>query len=470
MIPVQCTGCQQKYKAPEAAAGKSIKCKACGVAIAIPKPPEPEPEQIAADILLNDATFMGNPLGAHNESMAFGYMVSDEDAPVQRKKIPVSYSPPTPKIDVATLPPLSADEAPFWRRHLHWLLVLAMVPLCLSLMFDNPSKDLEQRFVETLRQLSPAERITVLAKLQSEPDLDDLINALPERKFKGAWLGRDTGYHWLIALGATVLYFVFFLFLASDGSAKFWHVLLAGLATGTIGVLLLLLVQAIASGTDGRIGGGRGIGALIFFVFKFIAFSYDAASRPENGFLLSFFGYTMGVGLCEELVKLLPLLMFWKIADPDTDSKAWRGLLIWGLASGAGFGICEGIMYSHRYYNGLSDANIYFVRFLSCVALHAVWSGSVGLTMYLQQGKFLEASDWFQWIVLVVSIIAVPMVLHGLYDTCLKKDYNIAAIGVAIASFGWLAFLSSRLYGSDDAEATKAMLKEYKRRRKAMQK
>jgi hypothetical protein len=89
MIPVQCSGCQQKYKAPDAAAGKSIKCKACGVAIAIPKPPEPEPEQLAADLLLSDATFMANPLGVHNESMAFGYKVGDEgpdEKPKSRRK------------------------------------------------------------------------------------------------------------------------------------------------------------------------------------------------------------------------------------------------------------------------------------------------------------------------------------------------------------------------------------------------
>jgi len=32
------------------------------------------------------------------------------------------------------------------------------------------------------------------------------------------------------------------------------------------------------------------------------------------------------------------------------------------------------------------------------------------------------------------------MLLHGFYDTMLKKEMNAAALGVALISFGWLAF------------------------------
>jgi hypothetical protein len=51
---------------------------------------------------------------------------------------------------------------------------------------------------------------------------------------------------------------------------------------------------------------------------------------------------------------------------------ALLSLLLWGMASGIGFGIAEGIMYSGRYYNGVAGADIHYVRFLSCVALHAI--------------------------------------------------------------------------------------------------
>jgi hypothetical protein len=39
---------------------------------------------------------------------------------------------------------------------------------------------------------------------------------------------------------------------------------------------------------------------------------------------------------------------------------------------------------------------------------------------------------------LLVKAQAIPMVLHGLYDTLLKRDYAGYAVGVAVVSFLWL--------------------------------
>jgi RsiW-degrading membrane proteinase PrsW (M82 family) len=469
MIPVVCPGCSQKYKAPEAAAGRSIKCKACGTGIEIPRPPEPEPEQAAADILLGDATFMGNPLGAHNESMAFGYRVNDEEPPPQRKKIPVSYTPPKPMPTQQT--PLTADETPAWRRHLHWVLALAMVPLFISLLAPTKQGDIEERFEQTLRELKPEQAVQVLSKINKETTDTELVQFLPEQKIKGAWLPVGSGMPWLLALGSALLFLTFCVFLGSDGATKGWQVLLVGLFTATAGVLLLLAVQAIAANTRGVFVGGRGIGVAFFWIFKLIGISYDCATDPSLGFIPSFFGYTFGVGLCEELAKLIPLVWYFKATQDDDqkDKHVWRGLLIWGLASGAGFGICEGLMYSHRHYNGFMGAEIYAVRFLSCVALHAIWSGSVGMMMHLRQEKISASEGWPGWIGQIVLTISVPMVMHGLYDVALKEDMVWLALVVAAASFGWLAWLSRGLHKVDDAAATKEMLKEYKRRRKAMQ-
>jgi RsiW-degrading membrane proteinase PrsW (M82 family) len=163
------------------------------------------------------------------------------------------------------------------------------------------------------------------------------------------------------------------------------------------------------------------------------------------------------------LAKAVPLFFH---RDED-NQKNWRGIFIWGLASGAGFGIAEGIMYSKRYYNGISGADIYAVRFVSCVALHAIWTGSVAITLYLKRDMFNRLDTWHEWIAPILFVIGVPMILHGLYDTCLKKDHSGMALLVALASFGYLAFLNSRLRGVDDRDAEKAMLREYKRRRAA---
>src|SRR5262249_20877134 len=157
---------------------------------------------------------------------------------------------------------------------------------------------------------------------------------------------------------------------------------------------------------------------------------------PENGFFLSFIGYTCGVGLCEEVVKALPLFWIYRRGTEQT----WRGAFLWGLASGAGFGIAEAIMYSGRYYNGIHGPEIYLVRFISCVALHALWTGSVGITLNQRQHLIQEDISWYEYIPRVVLIVGVPVILHGLYDTFLKKDINAGALAVAIGSFLWLAF------------------------------
>jgi len=75
---------------------------------------------------------------------------------------------------------------------------------------------------------------------------------------------------------------------------------------------------------------------------------------------------------------------------------------------------------------------------------------------------------WYEFIPPLFFIVGVPMVLHGLYDTLLKKEMNAGALLIAILSFLFLAFQISRLHGVDDEEAQREMMREYKRRRAAM--
>ena len=465
-IPVLCPACGQRHKAPDAAAGRTLKCLACGGPVAVPAP-EIDP---AAVLLEDDAPPPHLPeaipvpaeLPVEDESYALSEPPEPEPPPPP-KRGPVR--PPKPKPDVATLPPLTTDDPPIWRRHLHWLLVFAMIPLAASLLSKPDDEDLFEKIARTLDDAPADARVRFESRVGADDaTLDDLIEALPRQRVKGAWLARGTHAHWGMALAATALFLVFFMFLASDGSARPTHVLAVGLFTATIGVGFLLLVQVIAASTDGRPTVGRGVFIVVFALLRFIAFSYAAALDPENGFWLSFFGFTFGVGLCEELVKTVPLFAF----RDGPAGKTWRGLFVWGLASGAGFGIAEGILYAGDYYNGIAGPGIYVVRFVSCVALHATWSGSVAVMLYRMRDRIEQIEVWHDWIGPVMVVIAVPMVLHGLYDTCLKREMNGAALAVAAASFGWLAFQTGRLYGTDDAAATRAMLAEYKRRRRAM--
>jgi RsiW-degrading membrane proteinase PrsW (M82 family) len=240
--------------------------------------------------------------------------------------------------------------------------------------------------------------------------------------------------HWMYAAIAAAGFLILTLGFFSVERANPLHLLGIGLFTGTVGIVFLLIVQFCSQFRPGRIH-GRGIVALIMLILAFIGWSYRSALDPESNFFLSAFGYTFGVGLCEELTKALPLFIYFQ----RDATMGWRGACLWGLASGVGFGVSEGIMYSGDHYNGISGGDIYIVRFVSCVALHAMWAASVGIAIARNREDYEKVSDQGQFAVFMLRMLAVPMVLHGLYDTLLKKEMNVWALLVAVLSFGWLA-------------------------------
>ncbi|HJZ90623.1 MAG TPA: PrsW family glutamic-type intramembrane protease [Gemmataceae bacterium] len=285
---------------------------------------------------------------------------------------------------------VAVNEPPLWLRHLHWLLVLALVPLAVSLLRKaDAGDDILRRLDESIENASPEEQLKILRTLQAadegKADLDDLIKALPRQQLVGAALPRNTSWHWAFAATAAVLFLGFFALLSTGGVADARHLLGVGLFTGTIGVVFLLIVQALAEWSQGVWPHGRSILVIFLWIAKLIGLSYRAALDPENGFLVSFLGFTAGVGLCEEVCKAVPVL--WHLRRrPD---ESWRGAFLWRLASGAGFGIAEGLIYSANYYNGITGSGHYVVRFVSSVALHAVWTGSVAITAQ-------QRPDWLQ--------------------------------------------------------------------------
>jgi RsiW-degrading membrane proteinase PrsW (M82 family) len=241
--------------------------------------------------------------------------------------------------------------------------------------------------------------------------------------------------HWgfaaLSAAGFLGLTFLFF----DVGRTRVRHLLTSALTTATFGILLLVVFQWMAMFSQGfNLRGGNIIVAL-FYIIKLIGYSYRLALDPDVGFLPSFAGFIFGVGLCEELVKAVPVLF--RVQNDDRGDD-WRTASMWGFASGIGFGVGEGIMYSSDYYNGLASGDIYLVRFISCVALHAIWSAGVGVAVWRHRRQFEHGMGWVEWSLFVLRVIFVSMVLHGLYDTLLKCEYDVWALVVGLASFAWL--------------------------------
>jgi len=317
------------------------------------------------------------------------------------------------------------------RRFLYFALILAMIPLALSLIGDDHS--VEERLARTQESHPDAFN----SALDGTFDPDEFFAKLPDHKLLGAHLSKESWAHWLYAFISAGVFLAVAMFLFEKGTANSKQLLGVGATTATLGIISLLLIQLAASLTNGYLFRGNIAIMIAFYILKFIAFSYQCASDPSNGFILSFFGYTFGVGLCEELVKAAPVLL--RMRSPK--GIDWRGACVWGLASGVGFGVAEGIMYSSDSYNGVHTFGVYLVRFVSCVALHAVWSAAVGITIWHQRKKLAGDLDWKELTLVVLIALAGPMTLHGLYDTMLKRDMAVWALVTALASFGWLAGL-----------------------------
>jgi hypothetical protein len=83
------------------------------------------------------------------------------------------------------------------------------------------------------------------------------------------------------------------------------------------------------------------------------------------------------------------------------------------------------------------------------VALHAVWSASVGITLFHSRqlvGRLVGAAlfggrlTWEEVAWPLLRVLGVAMALHGLYDALLTEQLIVPALLVALVSFGWLAW------------------------------
>jgi RsiW-degrading membrane proteinase PrsW (M82 family) len=359
-------------------------------------------------------------------------LLLEETSPPPHDSGPPAPAPSPSRRDVAAPSSTSA------REFLYLVLALALIPLGFSLLAKE-DLSVRERLEQAMKRAGPevVDRVKELASDQ-HASFDDLLAALPGNRLDDrAHLPRQTKLHWFYAALAAGVFWALLTCLFPAEKKSPIHLLLVGLATATMGIVLLFGFQYVAAVSQRIWLRDWGVIALLFYIAKFIGWSYASASDPNSNFLISFVGFTCGVGLCEELCKAIPLLCYF---EGDDAKMGWRGACVWGLASGAGFGISEGIMYSADHYNGVSPAGIYVVRFVSCVALHALWCGSVGITLWRRQETIQEHVDWANYSFAILRILSVPMVLHGLYDTLLKKDMNAYALLVGLASFAWFVW------------------------------
>jgi RsiW-degrading membrane proteinase PrsW (M82 family)/predicted RNA-binding Zn-ribbon protein involved in translation (DUF1610 family) len=330
---------------------------------------------------------------------------------------------------VARKPPARPDG---WRSVARWALLLALIPLGLYTFLAQD--DLKSRTEETRRQNPDVSR-----KFAGEMISEEELELIPSHRIEGAAFARTTSVHWVIAILSALVFWEFILIVQPMGTSTSKQLWAVGVFTGTIGILLLLIIQVIAI-VSMRVGGFGCAFLPIVILLKLIGFSYWAALNPNNGFVLSMLGFTFGVGLMEEFFKALPL--YWHYRRSATLDV--RGAVVWGLATGIGFGVSEGISYCSSYYNGLSGGGVYVVRFVSCVALHAVWSATAAILIWKRQESLQSLERWYHWLGPIFATLWISMLLHAFYDTCLKKEHGVASLVCALISFALFFFLYDR--------------------------
>ncbi len=370
-----------------------------------------------------------------------------------RANSPTAASSSTDAQAQPVLPPVAFAKKSRLRRFLYVAFALTLIPLAFFLGSDKldygdqldrtvaAHPEIADRMKSALDEAESAESPTKLNDFLE----NGIYELLPDGKLDGAHLAHQTWMHWIYAFAAALLFLAAIRTLFEPGHSTIVQIILVALTTATVGIVNLLIFQWLAELSQGFwFHGGNIVVLIAFYVIKFIGWSYHAALDPNNSLLLSLVGFTFGVGLCEEIVKAIPI-----IAATGMDRKLdWRGACAWGLASGVGFGVAEGIMYSSSHYNGVAGVDIYVVRFISCVALHAIWTGAASIMIWQNQAN-LAADVWYIWLLQLLRLVAVPMALHGLYDTLLKRGLTPYAILVALASFAWLVFSIERARAAD---------------------
>lgn len=417
MPVVPCT-CGAKLSVADTLVGKLVKCPQCASAVRV------------------TASNAGDAAAPTPE---IDLLPTDPPAPRERSVAPV---PPPKRL---TPRPTPLHPIPAWKLYARWALGLALLPLFLSVFTKDNVNARFEKMVEENPKLQA--QITQLEKKDAKEE--DIFAIFPDNRITGAFVAHSSKIHWLFALLSAAAFWGFLLLVYPMGNASSRGLWAVGLFTGTVGILLLLGLQLAAAYSQGMWLRGRSILVLIFYLIKFIGFSYRCALDADNGFILSMLGFTFGVGFCEELCKLLPLIWHYK-REAKLDLS---GAVVWSLASGIGFGVSEGITYSSDYYNGIHTVEVYLVRFVSCVALHAIWNGFSAVLLWKWRSELDAIDEWYGWFLPLLKIAGVSMVLHGFYDTALKKDHELLALLTAILSFAAFAWLYERTRKDEPALA-----------------
>lgn len=131
----------------------------------------------------------------------------------------------------------------------------------------------------------------------------------------------------------------------------------------------------------------------------------------SDGFLSNSLGFVLGVGVTEELVKAVPLIL---IANRSKTPLVPQTMVFYGVMCGIGFGVYEGVEYQMEVNRQLDYNSSFFMNIARLTSLPFFHSMCSGLAGYFISFAVLKPR-YRQF--LYFMAIALPAVMHGLYDT-----------------------------------------------------
>jgi RsiW-degrading membrane proteinase PrsW (M82 family) len=205
---------------------------------------------------------------------------------------------------------------------------------------------------------------------------------------------------------AAVLYFMLMPRLAFD------RILQVAGFTVVVGITLVLLLQQ----------------------FPIVSSLYSATNSAS--ILGRLIGFVCGVGVLEELTKVLPI---WWLYAHKKNQDTLSTIVFLGCVSGFAFGVAEAANYSISYALGLKFGRLGFsdylmaqmTRLITLPLLHAVWAGIFAYFVALASVNRHVGRG------LLLTGLLVTASLHGLYDT-----FSDSLFGVAVAVLSILIFVA----------------------------
>lgn len=207
--------------------------------------------------------------------------------------------------------------------------------------------------------------------------------------------------YWAIALYFSVLWALFFYYLFKTPQVKTPLCFLSFFFTGIISITVLLVMQKIPPWS---------------LIYQ-LAESQNILSRA--------FGMFFAVGINEELCKAA--IIFWLVRRPGSILIP-QTVVFYGMISGLGFGIYEGVAYQQTINRQQGVDMAYFLniaRLTSLPFLHAIWTGIAAY--FISFSALIPKRKYGLWVLAIVT----PACLHATYDTF---GWNIIGMGSGLIS------------------------------------